>query len=96
MDKIGQEINLGDFVMVMRNGSGWDSKVTYFSLGVVTRLTEKMAYIGNPEDNTKIKHEKLLVLTEEQMRCWVNNDSQSIAEADERLYKLYDQREMVI
>lgn len=97
MDKIGQDINLGDFVMVMRSGSGWDSKTTYFSLGVVTKLTDKMAYIGNPEDKMKIKHEKLMVLTDGQMRSWVNkNNCENILARDERLDELYEQREKSI
>lgn len=84
MDKIGQQINPGDFLMILTSGSGWDSKAVFFSLGVATVITDKMVYIGDPNDKKKTKHEKVIVLTEQQMISWVTKMTEEDDDGNER------------
>lgn len=69
MDKIGQEITVGNYILIMRKGSGWD-KSTYFSVDFVYKTTPAMAFYGDPENKTRIKHDSVIVLTDEQMTLY--------------------------
>ena len=69
MDKLGQQINVGDYVIIISKGK-WGA--VYFKVDVVFRMTNAYTFFGNPEDNNRTKHDNLIVITEQQMTSFVN------------------------
>lgn len=72
MDKLGQEIEVGNYILIMRKGTGWDKGV-YFSVDFVYRVTPANVFYGNPEDKSRIKKENTIVITEEQLTSYCVN-----------------------
>ena len=84
MDRIGMEIKPGDFVLLMRKGTGWDVKTTYFSVEVIWKVTDKMIFYGNPQNKNKTKKPNVIVLTKEQFETFCDTQ---MNEEDGKLHK---------
>jgi len=92
MDRIGMEIKPGDFILLMRKGTGWDVKNTYFSVQAVWKVTEKMVFYGNPELKLKTKQSNVIVLTKEQFETFCDTqmeDYKNPQEHKEECIKLH-------
>lgn len=88
-DKIGQEIEVGQYAMILVNsGSGWD-KSTSFHLDVVTRLTEKSVFYGHPKHKKRTKPEKVIILTEEQAEGWIRKENEP-ERAEAKIEQLFE------
>lgn len=87
-DKIGQEIEIGQYAMFISKGTGWD-KSSYFHLDVVTRITDKTVFYGHPKHKKRIKPENVIVLTEEQAEGWVRKENEP-ERAEAKLEQLFE------